>query len=126
MPVRTAKGHAWPRPLQTPPISILLRLLLNGMSTRVSDMSTNNRLDRLHRYCPRDLPERQWDLARLTAVTAVVATGASTDESAMVLLGHLARFLVWHPAWDRTASPDLESDRPVIERTRARAQACHR
>jgi len=78
------------------------------MSSRVLDMLTNNLIDRLHRYCPRDLSERQWDLARLTAVTAVVATGVSTDESATVLLGHLARFLVWHPAWDRTASPDLE------------------
>ena len=90
------------------PISISRRLLPREMSSRVLDMLTNNLIDRLHRYCPRDLSERQWDLARLTAVTAVVATGVSTDESATVLLGHLARFLVWHPAWDRTASPDLE------------------
>ena len=71
-------------------------------------LPTNEDIDRLLRYYPRGLPERQWNLAREVAIGAVVASGASTDESAMVLLGNLARFLVWHPVWDRTAPPDLE------------------
>ena len=71
-------------------------------------MSQDRLSEKLNQYQPRGLSKDQWNLARLAAVTAVVATGVSTDESAMVLLGHLARFLVWHPAWDRTASPDLQ------------------
>ena len=68
----------------------------------------NEDIGRLLRYCPRGLSERQWNLARQVAVGAVVATGVSTDESHMVLLGHLARFLVWHPVWDRSAAPNLK------------------
>ena len=71
-------------------------------------MHSNETVDRLHRYCPQGLPERQWNLVRELAIAAVVATGVSTNESAVVLLGHLARFLVWHPVWDRTAVPDLK------------------
>ena len=71
-------------------------------------MSQDRLSERLNQYQPRGLSKDQWNLARRAAVTAVVATGVSTDESAIILLGHLARFLVWHPAWDRTASPDLE------------------
>ncbi|MHB1209697.1 MAG: hypothetical protein ACYC1I_08340 [Acidimicrobiales bacterium] len=71
-------------------------------------MHSNETVDRLHRYCPRGLPQRQWNRARKVAIDAVVATSVSTDESAMVLLGHLARFLVWHPDWERAAAPDLK------------------
>ena len=71
-------------------------------------MSQDRLSEKLNQYQPRGLSKDPWNLARLAAVTAVVATGVSTDESAIVLLGHLARFLVWHPAWDRTASPDLQ------------------
>lgn len=71
-------------------------------------MSQDRQSEKLNQYQPRGLSKDQWNLTRLAAVTAVMATGVSTDESAMVLLGHLARFLVWHPAWDRTASPDLQ------------------
>jgi len=72
---------------------------------------------RLSQYQPQGLSKDQWNVARSTVVTAVVSTGVSTDQSALVLLSHLARFLLWHPAWDRTTSPDLGAllQEPYVE-----------
>ena len=71
-------------------------------------MSQDRLSEKLNQYQPRGLSKVRWDLARPTAASAVLATDVSTDESATVLLSHLARFLIWHPAWDRTTSPDLQ------------------
>ena len=71
-------------------------------------MAQDQLSEKLNEYQPRGLSKVRWDLARPTAASAVLATDVSTDESATVLLSHLARFLIWHPAWDRTTSPDLQ------------------
>jgi len=65
--------------------------------------------ERLVRYRPKSLSTDTWELARAAALAAVLMTGVSTEKSAMVLLSHLARFLGWHPAWGRTAPPDLSA-----------------
>ncbi len=78
------------------------------MDSQFAYVHHNENIERLSNYNPRGLPDCEWNLARERAIAAVAATGVSNDESAVVLLGHLARFLAWHPVWNRTAAPNLE------------------
>jgi hypothetical protein len=71
-------------------------------------MTTTEIADRLLRYKPRGIPENEWELARDAAGEAVVECKVETAETARVLLGRLAQFLIWHPGWDRQSSPDLK------------------
>jgi len=64
--------------------------------------------DRLNRFHPRGVAEDQWELIHYEAVQAVLACQSNSEETARVLLGHLVRFLVRHPGWDRQSSPDLK------------------
>lgn len=79
------------------------------MGLTFPNMTIDDMTRRLQRYQPQGIAERQWELARDAAVQAVAETKVATVDSAVVLLRRLARFLVWHPGWDRASSPDLRA-----------------
>lgn len=72
-------------------------------------MSQNEPSEKLIRYQPREISKVQWDLARGEAVMAVMECKVETVETARTLIGHLARFLIWHLGWDRRTAPDFNA-----------------
>jgi hypothetical protein len=70
-------------------------------------MTPKSTYEALQRYQPDGLSTMHWGQARDAAVDAVMATGETSYHRSLNRLSALAKFLAWHPSWERSGAPDL-------------------